>query len=130
MKQPESYDELAINFELQLYELGRALYPQSRRVLDGLVTTYSAAGRHEEALAASLKLLALEPENPRYHYNYACGLCCVGQRDDALAALQHAISLGFSDYEYLTADPDLAPCATAPSSASTRRRPWCSAASG
>ncbi|MCG3184190.1 MAG: hypothetical protein ICCCNLDF_02302 [Planctomycetes bacterium] len=114
MKQPESYDELAINFELQLYELGRALYPQSRRVLDGLVTTYSAAGRHEEALAASLKLLALEPDNPRYHYNYACGLCCVGRRDDALAALQHAISLGFSDYEYLTADPDLAPLRDCP----------------
>ncbi|MCB9931940.1 MAG: hypothetical protein H6841_00800 [Planctomycetes bacterium] len=114
MKQPDAHDELAINFELQLYELGRTLYPQSRRVLDGLVTTYAAAGRHEEALQVSLKLLALEPDNSRYHYNYACGLCCLGRREEALAALQHAIAIGFNDFEYLTGDPDLTPLRDCP----------------
>jgi tetratricopeptide (TPR) repeat protein len=114
MKQSDSYDELSINFELGLYELGRTLYPRSRRVLDGLVVTYSAAGRHEEALNASAELLKAEPENARYHYNYACGLCCLGRSEEALAALDKAVELGFKDFEYLTNDPDLAPLRDCP----------------
>ena len=109
MKQSESHDELAINFELGLYELGRTLYPRSRRIMDGLVNTYSAAGRHEEALKVARELIGLEPENARFHYNYACGLCSVGRTEDALVVLNRACELGFSDFEYLTNDPDLTP---------------------
>ncbi|MCA8916340.1 MAG: hypothetical protein KDB90_13100 [Planctomycetes bacterium] len=114
MKQSDSHDELSINFELGLYELGRTLYPRSRRVLDGLVVTYAAAGRHEDALKASAELLQADPENARYHYNYACGLCCLGRIEEALVALDKACALGFKDFEFLTNDPDLAPLRDCP----------------
>ncbi|MCB9895644.1 MAG: hypothetical protein H6839_14450 [Planctomycetes bacterium] len=114
MKQSESHDELSINFELGLYELGRTLYPRSRRVLDGLVVTYAAAGRHADALQASAELLKAEPDNPRHHYNYACGLCCLGRTEEALAALEKACQLGFTDFEHLTNDPDLTPLRDCP----------------
>src|SRR5688500_12897948 len=46
----DSRDELTLEFELGIYELGRSLYPRNARVLDGLVTTYAAVGRHQESL--------------------------------------------------------------------------------
>ena len=114
MKQSDAYDKLAIEFELGMYELGRELYPRNRRVLDGLVSTYSAAGRHEDALRMAGELIRSEPENARYHYNYACGLCCLERLEEAMESLQRAVELGFSDYEYLTKDPDLEPLRSLP----------------
>ena len=114
MKQSDSRDELALNFELGMYELGRELYPKSRRVLDGLVTTYAAAGRHDDALRVAAELVQADPTNPRYHYNYACSLCCSGRREEAMQMLQKAVELGFDDFDYLTHDPDLEPLRDCP----------------
>ncbi|MCA8911677.1 MAG: hypothetical protein KDB82_08220 [Planctomycetes bacterium] len=114
MKQSDSRDELALNFELGMYELGRELYPRSRRVMDGLVSTYAAAGRHNEALEMAAELVKADASNARYHYNYACSLCCVGQCEEALVALEKAIELGFDDFDFLTRDPDLEPLRDCP----------------
>lgn len=114
MKQSDSYDRLAIEFELGMYELGRELYPRNRRVMDGLVSTYSAAGRHEDALRMANELIKAEPDNARHHYNYACGLCCLERLDEAMECLQKAVELGFNDFEYLTKDPDLEPLRSLP----------------
>lgn len=97
-----------------MYELGRELYPANRRVLDGLVTTYSAAGRYEDALRTADELIRAEPRNARHHYNYACGLCCLERLEEAMLSLQKAVELGFHDYEYLTKDPDLEPLRSLP----------------
>jgi tetratricopeptide (TPR) repeat protein len=108
MKQSDSRDELTLAFELGIYELGRSLYPRNARVLDGLVTTYAAVGRHEDSLQTVGRLIELEPQNPRHHYNRACNLCRLGLAEDALRALLQAIEMGFDDFEFLTKDADLA----------------------
>jgi tetratricopeptide (TPR) repeat protein len=108
MKQSDSRDELTLEFELGIYELGRNLYPRNARVLDGLVTAYAAIGRHEDSLQTVGRLIELEPQNPRHHYNRACSLCRLGLAEEALRALQQAVDIGFDDFEFLTKDADLA----------------------
>jgi tetratricopeptide (TPR) repeat protein len=108
MKNSDSRDELTLDFELSMYELGRSLYPRNARVLDGLVTTYAAVGRHDDSLATVGRLIELEPHNPRHQYNRACNLCKLGETEEALRALLQAVAMGFDDFEYLTTDPDLA----------------------
>jgi tetratricopeptide (TPR) repeat protein len=114
MKQSDGHDRLALEFELGMYELGRELYPRNRRVLDGLVSTYSAAGRYEDALRTAGELIQAEPDNARHHYNYACGLCCLERVDEAMEYLRKAVELGFDDFEFLTRDPDLEPLRSLP----------------
>jgi tetratricopeptide (TPR) repeat protein len=104
----DSRDELTLEFELGIYELGRSLYPRNARVLDGLVTTYAAIGRHQDSLQTVRRLIELEPQNPRHHYNRACNLCRLGLVEEALKALQQAVEIGFDDFEFLTKDTDLA----------------------
>jgi hypothetical protein len=43
-----------------------------------------------------------------WYYNLACALTLQGKREEALGALDHAITLGFLDIEHLTQDPDFA----------------------
>lgn len=114
MKQPDDKDELTLSFELGMYELGRELYPKSHRVMDGLVTTYAAAGRHEDAVGLAAELVKADAFNPRYHYNYACSLCCAGRCEEAIQMLKKAVDLGFSDFDFLTRDPDLEPLRDCP----------------
>ena len=42
------------------------------------------------------ELVKADASNARYHYNYACSLCCVGQCEEALVALEKAIELGMN----------------------------------
>ena len=102
------YDRIGRQFDLETYELGHRLFPENLRVLDSLVTTYSTAGLYRRSLDAARLLTVKRPGNSRYRYNLACSLCCLGELDDALEALERAVGLGFDDFEYLTEDPDLA----------------------
>ncbi len=43
-----------------------------------------------------------------WYYNLACALALQGKREEALAALDQALSLGFLDIEHVLQDPDLA----------------------
>lgn len=43
-----------------------------------------------------------------WHYNLACALALQGKREEALTALDQAISVGFFDIEHIKQDPDLA----------------------
>ena len=106
--QNDSRDQLTLAFELGMYELGRSLYPSNTRVLDGLVNTYAATGRHHESLETVRRLIELEPDNPRHYYNRACSLCRLGLTEDAMMAIERAVEVGFDDFEYMTKDPDLA----------------------
>lgn len=57
------------------------------------------------------KLLRGELEktsHPRAAFNLACTLCKLNRPDDAIEALERAVSLGWSDFDALRTDPDLA----------------------
>lgn len=51
---------------------------------------------------------AIRPESPRVHYNLAAMHCLAGDKRGALAELQHALTLGFDQLDYLRKDEDFA----------------------
>ena len=65
------------------------------------------AGKIDEMEAASRAGVALMPNDPTWQYNLACALAYRAQKDEALAALDRAITLGFRDDAAIAADTDL-----------------------
>ena len=68
---------------------------------------YTQRGRFPEGLTVDEKLAHLEPQNPLVFYNLACSYSLTEQFDRAVAALHHAIDLGYRDFKWLAKDPDL-----------------------
>jgi YD repeat-containing protein len=66
------------------------------------------AGRFDAMEAACTKGLELGTNDELWSYNLACALALQGKAQEALAALDRAISLGFADAEQLRLDPDFA----------------------
>ncbi len=118
----DSFERIAIEFEVNVYTLGRRLYPPSARILDPLATSLSLLSRHGEALDVLNDLLALEPRNARFLYNRACALSCLGHENEAVAELGNAVRWGFDDFDYLLRDNDLAPLRQRPEFNEYRRR--------
>jgi predicted esterase/tetratricopeptide (TPR) repeat protein len=63
--------------------------------------------RYDQAEKDCLALVELAPKDPSAQYNLACARARLGKADQALAALEQAVSLGFADSRHLRADPDL-----------------------
>ena len=63
--------------------------------------------RYDQAEKDCLELAELAPKDPGAQYNLACARARLGKADQALAALEQAVSLGFSDSRHILADPDL-----------------------
>ena len=94
-------------FEISFFEsvLRRdAAFTEVVEILGGLYTKH---GRIADGLKMDRKLVKLQPTNATAHYNLACSLALSRRRNDALRALQHAIVLGYRDYDWMTQDPDL-----------------------
>jgi hypothetical protein len=53
------------------------------------------------------RLAKLCPENPLAFYNLACSYSLMNRLDEAFAALQTALRLGYDDARWLSRDPDL-----------------------
>jgi tetratricopeptide (TPR) repeat protein len=69
--------------------------------------SYTQRGRFEQSLQVDQQLSRLEPTNPMVFYNLACSYSLNGEFDSAAAALEKALSLGYSDFKWLARDPDL-----------------------
>jgi tetratricopeptide (TPR) repeat protein len=105
----DSFERIAVEFEVDVYTLGRKLNPGATRILDPLATGLSVLGRHGEALGVLNELIAVEPRNARFLYNRACALSRLGQENQAVKELSNAVRWGFDDFDYLLSDTDLAP---------------------
>jgi tetratricopeptide (TPR) repeat protein len=68
---------------------------------------YTRRGRLTEGLKIDEQLIQLRPQDPVAHYNLACSYSLTEQYDQAISALDKAISLGYRDLRWLTRDPDL-----------------------
>jgi tetratricopeptide (TPR) repeat protein len=77
------------------------------KALDEQIHKAFADKKYDLAAEKSREAVAASPRSVSAHYNLACALARLNKPDDALAALQQAINLGFSDAEHLKADPDL-----------------------
>ncbi len=68
---------------------------------------YTQRGLFDEGLKVDERLAHLEPENSLVFYNLACSYSLTEQMELAAAALEKAITLGYSDFTWLAKDPDL-----------------------
>jgi tetratricopeptide (TPR) repeat protein len=68
---------------------------------------YTQRGRFTEGLHVDERLARLDPENSLVFYNLACSYSLTDQFDQAIFALDHAITLGYRDFKWLARDPDL-----------------------
>jgi tetratricopeptide (TPR) repeat protein len=101
----EQHEGLSV--EIQFYEGILAQDPDYVEALIPLAEAYTKAGLYEKGLETDQRLAELRPNDPTVHYNLACSWALTGHRDKALATLEHAIELGFSDVELLMKDEDL-----------------------
>lgn len=68
---------------------------------------YTRRGRFQDGLKVDEKLAQLHPHDSLVLYNLACSYSLVDQVDDALGALERALSMGYRDFKWLAEDPDL-----------------------
>ena len=95
-------------FEITFYESVLRRDPRYTDVIEILGGLYTKTGRIADGLRMDRRLVKLEPANATAHYNLACSLSLLKRKTDALRTLAHAITLGYTDYEWMAKDPDLA----------------------
>ena len=81
--------------------------PDYVEALQLLGDDYTRRGKFTEGLHVDVQLAQLRPEDSLVHYNLACSYSLTGHFDEALAALERALDLGYRDFKWLARDPDL-----------------------
>lgn len=94
-------------FETRFFEAVHRRDPLCSDVIELLGGLYTRQGRIADGLKMDRKLVRLRPDNATAHYNLACSLALSRRRIDALRSLEHAIALGYADYDWMQQDPDL-----------------------
>ena len=104
-KQPPTPDMIV---ELRFLEKTAERRPDDKRILKALGDLYTACGRYEEGLNVDLKLVRLVPDESEAWYNLGCSHALLLKKSEAYQALEKALSLGYSDAEWMSKDRDLA----------------------
>ena len=94
-------------FDIAFYESVLKREPGYEDVIELLGGLYTKTGRIADGLKMDRKLVRLQPENATARYNLACSLALCKRKADALRALLTAINLGYTDYDWMSQDPDL-----------------------
>lgn len=81
--------------------------PRYVEALQILGDDYTRRGKYVAGLKVDEKLAQLRPEDSLVHYNLACSYSLTDQFEQAVAALEKALSLGYRDFKWLAKDPDL-----------------------
>jgi tetratricopeptide (TPR) repeat protein len=94
-------------FDIAFYESVLRREPGYEDVIELLGGLYTKTGRIANGLKMDRKLVKLQPDNATARYNLACSLALSKRRADALRALSEAVKLGYTDYDWMSQDPDL-----------------------
>lgn len=94
-------------------------YEQALRVLGD---DYAQRGRHTDGLQIDETLARLHPNDPSVIYNLACSYVLTQRFDDAFTALFRALDSGYSDFKWISRDPDMKPLRTDPRWKKVRER--------
>jgi superkiller protein 3 len=100
-----SHDESIGEFEAVLEIDGKNA--QAAKNLDVAKKTRDAAKERERQIESAKKAAEANPKNPGAVYNLARAYAFYGKKEDALAWLDKAISLGYNDLAYLKTDSAL-----------------------
>jgi tetratricopeptide (TPR) repeat protein len=96
-----------LEFEIRFFE---GVVRRDRDFIEALQIlgdAYTKTGQWEKGLKIDRRLARLCPDNPLVFYNLACSYSVMGKLDEAFAALDKAIKLGYHDARWLAQDPDL-----------------------
>jgi len=104
---PKAADRLFHALEIGLARGVLSVHDQHVGALLSLGSALTFAGRHQEALEADLRTVEILKDDPAAWYNLACSYSNLAQVDESLDMLKKAIDLGYIDFPYLLADPDL-----------------------
>ena len=105
----EAEEERVRRVEVEFLEAVRTRLPTHPAVVESLGCLYTEMGRYQDGLCADRDMVRMEPDSPTAWYNLACSLALTAQPDDAFAALEKAIALGYDDAEWMQNDEDFAP---------------------
>ena len=94
-------------FDIAFYESVLRREPGYEDVIELLGGLYTKTGRIADGLKMDRKLVKLQPDNATARYNLACSLALSKRKADALRALAEAVKLGYTDYDWMSQDPDL-----------------------
>lgn len=100
-------------FDISFYESVLRREPGYEDVIELLGGLYTKTGRIADGLKMDRKLVKLQPGNATARYNLACSLALSKRPADALRALGEAVKLGYTDYDWMSRDPDLESLKTA-----------------
>ena len=101
-------EERARRVEVEFLEAVRSRLPAHPGVVESLGCLYTEMGSYQDGLRADRQMVQMEPQSPTAWYNLACSLSLTGQTEDAFAALEKAIALGYDDAEWMQDDEDFA----------------------
>lgn len=74
----------------------------------GLVQSFSRKQDYAEAIKVMQEIQALQPDNPETYYNLACVYSKGNHADESIKYLRKAVDMGFSNWDLIRKDPDLA----------------------
>ena len=94
-------------FDIAFFESVLKREPGYEDVIELLGGLYTRTGRIADGLKMDRKLVKLQPDNATARYNLACSLALSKRKADALRALLEAVKLGYTDYDWMSQDPDL-----------------------
>jgi len=96
-----------VQFEIRFFEGIARRDPDYIEALQILGDAYTKTGQWEKGLLVDERLARLCPDSPLVFYNLACSYSLLKRVEEAFAALDHAVKLGYDDARWLNKDPDL-----------------------
>jgi hypothetical protein len=100
--------ERELDFEIAFFEGVVQNCPDFIEALIALGDAYTRRGRYKDGLWVDMKLSRLRPADGTVHYNLACSYSLLERPEECLAALTKAVRLGYREFRFMLADPDLA----------------------
>lgn len=94
-------------FEQQFFEKILQERPKYIHALMALAEIYTARKLYHKGLELDKRLAELCPEDGVVFYNLACSYALVGEPDQAFAALEKSVELGYNDWKHMLSDADL-----------------------
>ena len=119
MELPEDATEtLSLEFEVALVETAlekvdwkaRGSAGPSKKEIGLLVALgnlYARLKQHDKGIEVDRILINICPDDPCFYYNLACSHSLLGQVDEAIRILGHALELGYDNFKGLQDDSDL-----------------------
>ena len=97
----------SLQFEITFYE---NLLKKDPNFIDGLIAlgdAYTKSGKYKKGLEIDKKLARIKGDDETVFYNLACSYALLEMPNEAFAALDKSIELGYRDIGHLQKDPDL-----------------------